>query len=69
MGAYWRSDKAEIKKEKQAKDEHITFELANHECYYTGSIEDAMRVLPYDRKDVVKVFIRERARQNEEVTA
>lgn len=63
-----KEERKEIKKAKNAQYEHIAYELNNHECYYTGSIEDAMAVLPYDRKEVMKVFIAERAKQNEEVT-
>jgi len=52
--------KEERKKMKDGKIEHIKYELANYECYYTGCIDDAVAVLPYPRKDILKVYIEER---------
>lgn len=49
-------EKQEIKAAKQLKEDHITFELNNHECLYTGDISDALVVLPYPKKDVSKVY-------------
>lgn len=39
-------------------DEVIEYELCNHECYYTGSIEDALAALGegYTHEQVLKVF-------------
>jgi len=50
-------EKREIKKVKDAKREHIAYELSSHECYYTGDISDALAVLPYPKKDVLKVYL------------
>jgi hypothetical protein len=55
-------EKAEIKAAKEGKEQHILYELQNHECFYTGDIEDAMPVLPYPRKDVWKVFLANKER-------
>lgn len=53
-------ERAEIKKIKDGKEEHIRHELYNHECFYTGDIADACKVLPYPKKDVIKVYLKER---------
>ena len=53
-------EKTEIKKMKDGKRKHIIYELNNHECFYTGSIEGAEMVLPYPRKDILKVYHEER---------
>jgi len=41
---------------KKLKKDHILYELFNHECFYTGDISDACRVLPYTKKAVLKVY-------------
>lgn len=41
---------------KTMKEEHILYELNNHECFYTGSIESAANVLPYSKKMVLDVY-------------
>ena len=41
---------------KHCREEHILYELANHEAFYTCSIEDAMGVLPYTPKQVWDVY-------------
>ena len=53
---------AEVKANKGARRANIAYELANHESYYTGSIEDAISALGtgYTRKEVAKVFNQER---------
>ena len=53
-------ERAEIKKIKDGKEEHIRHELYNYECFYTGDITDACKVLPYPKKDVLKVYLKER---------
>lgn len=53
-------EKLQIKKQKQAKYEHIVFELSNHECFYTNDISEACAVLPYPNKDILKVFLKEK---------
>lgn len=45
----------------KAKDAHIADELSNHECYYTGDITEALRVLPYPKEDVLKIYNKKRA--------
>jgi hypothetical protein len=55
-------ERAEIKKIKDGKEEHIRHELYNYECFYTDDITDACRVLPYPKKDVYKVYLKERPR-------
>lgn len=51
-------EKSEIKKLKDGKEQHILYELRNHECFYTCDIEDAANVLPYPKKDVWKVYLK-----------
>jgi hypothetical protein len=46
---------------KSMKEEHILYELNNHECFYTGSIEYAKQVLPYSKKDIIAVYQKHRA--------
>jgi hypothetical protein len=53
-------ENSEIKKQKDGKNAHILYELNNHECFYTGSIESAEAVLPYPRRDILKVYHKER---------
>lgn len=56
LEAIRKAEKKAIKAEKDAKEAHILFELCNHEAFYTCSIEDAMRVLPYTPKQVWDVY-------------
>lgn len=49
-------EKTEIKKIKDGKEQHILYELRNHECFYTCDIEYAVNVLPYSKKEVWAVF-------------
>lgn len=44
-----------IKMNKQ-EENHILYELDNHECFYIGSIEDAERVLPYSQEQILNVY-------------
>lgn len=44
-----------ISKHKQ-EDEHILYELDNHECFYTGSITEAEMVLPYPQEQIINVY-------------
>lgn len=44
-----------IKKNKQ-EENHILYELDNHECFYTGSITEAERVLPYSQEQILNVY-------------
>lgn len=50
--------KAELKKSKQLRYDHIKYELSNHEAYYTRDISDTMEALGegYTEKEVWKVF-------------
>ena len=56
--------KMELKKNKLRR-QHIAFELANYESYYSNDIEDAMEALgnEYSRQEVLTVFIAERKKQ------
>jgi hypothetical protein len=49
-------EKSEIKKEKKNKEDHILYELKNHECFYIGDINDVVNFLPYPKKDIQQVF-------------
>jgi hypothetical protein len=53
-------------KSNNARRALIEYELANHEAWYTGSIEDTMRVLgdDYTREEVWKVYREEAAKQD-----
>lgn len=42
-------------KEGKQQDAEILYELNNHECFYTGSIEDVL-YLPYSREKIMKVY-------------
>ena len=44
--------------DEKARIEHITYELNNHEAYYTGDIEDTMDALgdSFTVEEVLKVF-------------
>lgn len=46
--------KSEIETRNLQEDE-ILYELNNHECFYTGSIE-AVLFLPYTREEILKVY-------------
>jgi hypothetical protein len=59
--SYWdgkKKHKKELKDAKQAKEEAILYELKNHECFYTGSIEDVVDLFNgvYSKKDILTVF-------------
>lgn len=49
---------ATIKATKNARRDNIVYELANHECYYTGDIQEAIDALGkgYTYKEVYKVY-------------
>lgn len=49
---------ATIKATKNARRDNIVYELANHECYYTGDIQEAINALGngYTYKEVYKVY-------------
>lgn len=44
-----------IKKNKQ-EENHILYELDNHECFYIGDITEAERVLPYSQEQILNVY-------------
>lgn len=50
--------KAELKKSKQLRYDHIKYELSNYEAYYTRDISDTLEALggDYTKKEVWKVF-------------
>lgn len=56
-----------VKESKGARRQHIAYELANHECYYTGDWQDAIDALgsEYTAKEVYKVYCEELKKQNE----
>lgn len=56
-------EKSEIKKLKDGKEQHILHELRNHECFYTCDIEDAANVLPYPKKDIWKVYLKHKEKE------
>jgi len=41
---------------KEMKEDHILYELINYECFYTGDISEAARVLPYKEKQILEVY-------------
>lgn len=49
-------------KDNKARRSLIAYELANHEAYYTGDIEDTLNVLgsDYSREEVLKVYNEEK---------
>jgi len=46
----------------------VLYELNNHECFYTGDIDDAMDVLgeDYSREYVREVYFKHRDRYNDD---
>lgn len=52
-------------KDNQIRQQNIAYELANHEAYYTGSIEDTLDELgeDYTAEEVWEVYNRERKKQ------
>lgn len=55
----WFKDQVKANDQRRA---YIAYELANHECYYTGDIDSAVSALgdDYTRDEVYKVYIEER---------
>ena len=55
----WYKD--QINRNKEIRRANIAYELSNHECYYTGSIEAAVSALgsDYTYKEVYKVYKKE----------
>lgn len=49
----WEKD---LMQKHNLEEAHIKYELANHECWYTGNIEDAEAILPYPRERVLEVY-------------
>jgi len=50
---FWFSKTIE---ENNLKEQHILYELDNHEAFYTYSIDDTKRVLPYTDDEIWAVF-------------
>jgi hypothetical protein len=50
------------------EEDEVLYELNNHECFYTGSIDDAMDVLgeDYSREYVREVYFKHRDRYNDD---
>lgn len=50
----------------ELRRQNILYNLSNHECFYTGEIEDALDALGenYTEEEVLKVFYSERNNQN-----
>ena len=55
----WFKDQVKANDQRRA---HIAYELANHECYYTGDIDSAVSALgdDYTFDEVHEVYIQER---------
>lgn len=60
--AQWKKDQL---KENKLRKQHIAYELANHEAFYTGEIEDTLDALGegYTYAEVWEVFKAERKKQ------
>ena len=58
--------KAELKEARKAKEEAILYELNNHECFYTGEIDDVANIFKgiYNTKDIWKVFMKHKEDQH-----
>lgn len=65
MEAINKAYKAEVNANKQTRIDNISYELHNHEAFYTGTIEDTLEALGGDYKpaEVWKVFRAEQAKQ------
>lgn len=50
---------------REMRIEHIAYELANYEAYYTGDITDTLKALgsDYTKKEVMKVYESEKQKQ------
>jgi hypothetical protein len=57
--------KNDLKQSKELRRQHIAYELANYEAYYTGDIEDTLEALGkgYTAKEVWSVFNAEKEKQ------
>ena len=57
---------AQATKDAKIRTAHILYELNNHECFYTGSIESAMEVLgeDYTREEVTEVYKKNKSKNN-----
>ena len=53
-------------KDAKIRTQHILYELNNHECFYSGSIDDAMDVLgeDYTREEVTEVYKNYKTKKN-----
>ncbi len=53
-------------KANKARKANIAYELANHEAYYTGDVEQTLEALgeDYTREEVAKVYNEEKAKQD-----
>jgi len=59
--------RAQTSANKKIRYDLIAYELANYECYYTGDITPALECLGrgYTSKEVTKVYMKERAKNND----
>lgn len=50
--------KKELKEAKEAKNEAISYQLSNHECFYTGDISPVIEFFKgiYTKTDILKVY-------------
>lgn len=62
MEAIRKEETRQIKESKKLVEDHIKYELANYESYYTGDISEACKVLPYPKKQILKIYVQERQR-------
>ena len=53
-----KQEKKELKEFRELKKEAILYELNNHECFYTGKIDDVVDIFKgiYNKKDIIKVY-------------
>ena len=56
--AWHKKTMAELKEKEAFKNKAIAYELNNHECYYTGEIEDVVEFFKgvYTLEDIKKVY-------------
>lgn len=53
--------KKELRQAKEAKEQAISYELNNHEAYYTGRIDEVVELFAglYTQKDILAVYLKQ----------